>query len=82
MKWVDYDQMKAVPLPDGELSDKIIRIAKKSFLSCKGVGYGRLDMRVDSKENVYVLELNANPGIFYKPNEMGMSDFCLSFDKN
>lgn len=52
--------------PD-DLSDKLKKNIRNAVLACWDVfglkGYARVDMRVDADENVYVLEVNANPCI-------------------
>ncbi len=48
-----------------ELRDKIERIAISVFkvLNCCGSGYARVDLRLDTNEQVKVLEFNPNPDI-------------------
>jgi D-alanine-D-alanine ligase len=52
--------------PD-DLSDRLSRNIRDAVLGCWSTfglkGYARVDMRVDADENVYVLEVNANPCI-------------------
>ncbi|HCM60564.1 MAG TPA: hypothetical protein DIS74_09360 [Bacteroidales bacterium] len=52
--------------PD-DLSDRLSRNIRDAVLACWSTfglkGYARVDMRVDADENVYVLEVNANPCI-------------------
>jgi D-alanine-D-alanine ligase len=39
-------------------------LAKRAFRAVEGTSYGRVDIRMDCPEgNLYVLEVNANPGI-------------------
>ncbi len=46
-----------------ELQTKISEIAKQSFIACGASDYARIDMRVDHNNDVFVLEINANPDI-------------------
>jgi len=50
-----------------DLSHRLMNKIKETTLACWHVfdlrGYARVDMRIDDKENVYVLEVNANPCI-------------------
>lgn len=52
--------------PDN-LSEKLIRNIREAVTGCWDTfglkGYARVDLRVDNDENVYVLEVNANPCI-------------------
>ena len=50
-----------------DLSEKLLKNLKDAVIGCWNIfglkGYARVDMRVDADENVYVLEVNANPCI-------------------
>ena len=41
---------------------------------------GRCDLRVDKTGTPYMLEINANCGIYYPPADYGSADICLSLD--
>lgn len=68
-KWVQntfqYDNSSR-SFPD-DLSDRLINNIRKAAFACWYTfnlkGYARVDIRVDDEENVYVLEVNANPCI-------------------
>ena len=68
-KWVEgsfqYENSKR-NFPD-DISNKLLNNIRSAALGCWHTfglkGYARIDMRVDSDENVYVLEVNANPCI-------------------
>lgn len=51
----------------GDLSDRLLNNIREAVLACWHTfglkGYARVDMRTDAVENVYVLEVNANPCI-------------------
>jgi len=51
----------------GDLSDRLLNNIGEAVLACWHTfglkGYARVDMRTDADENVYVLEVNANPCI-------------------
>ena len=51
----------------GDLSDRLLNNIREAVLACWHTfglkGYARVDMRTDADENVYVLEVNANPCI-------------------
>ena len=68
-KWIEgtfqYENSKR-RFPD-DLSPKLTRNIREAVFGCWNIfglkGYARVDMRVDADENVYVLEVNANPCI-------------------
>ncbi|HEY6063870.1 MAG TPA: SET domain-containing protein-lysine N-methyltransferase [Chitinophagaceae bacterium] len=69
-----------VPCNDPEL-DKQLRLAtEKIFKGFNGVGYARLDFRVNDKNEVYFLEINFTCSVFYKDGYEGSADFVLKYD--
>ncbi|QKF94757.1 putative D-alanine-D-alanine ligase [Fadolivirus algeromassiliense] len=80
LKWVNYDSIQWVRCNDVELNNKIKEMAKKMFVGLDGVGYGRLDIRVDQNNEPYYLEINPNCGIFYPKSCEGSADFILLND--
>lgn len=68
-KWIEgtfqyENSRRAFPV---NLSDRLMNNISDAVMNCWHVfglkGYARVDMRVDADENVYVLEVNANPCI-------------------
>jgi D-alanine-D-alanine ligase len=45
-----------------------------------GVGYGRCDLRVDRDGRPFMLEINANCGLYYPETDAGSADLCLIND--
>ena len=43
-----------------ELQERLRDTAARAFTAVGGIGYGRVDMRMDSAGRIYVLEVNAN----------------------
>jgi D-alanine-D-alanine ligase-like ATP-grasp enzyme len=66
----DSDIYKYAAAPT-EHQEHLKQIARNAFLAVQGSGYGRVDMRTDSHDsmNVFVLEVNANCGVSFDPNE-------------
>ncbi len=66
----------------GRIKEKLETIGLKVFQALKGKDYGRVDVRMDSNENIYVLEYNPNPAI---ANDAGFHKALiaagLSFEK-
>ncbi len=54
--------------------------AARLFVGLKGAGFGRCDFRVDDAGRAFLLEINANCGIYYPPDEPGSADQCLAYD--
>jgi len=71
--WEIYEDETAMPnegnfyeyaLPDESLIEEIKSISWEAYVACKGMGYTRVDVRMDSKTNkMYVLEVNAQCGL-------------------
>lgn len=80
MKWVDYEQMACVPVEDSVLADRLREASSKFFVALHGAGYGRCDLRVDEDGRPWMLEINANCGLYFKLEDAGSADFCLMSD--
>lgn len=77
LKWECWEDMDDVPVEDSRLSRRLRREAARLFLALNGAGYGRCDFRVDRDGVPYLLEINANCGIYYPLDEPGSADLCL-----
>ena len=78
LKWINYDSMSCVPCKDRALAARLQAMSKKIFVALNGSGYGRCDIRMDARGELYLLEINPNCGIFYPPDELGSADFILT----
>lgn len=56
-------------LLDSELENKINEISKAAYVAIGCRDFGRVDLRMDDKNNVYVMEINHPPGMMSDPNE-------------
>jgi len=71
--WETYETESAMPnhedvyryaVPEQSLHPEIERVSKSAYLAVRGTGYGRIDIRTDSKTGkLYVLEVNAQCGL-------------------
>ncbi len=71
--WEIYEEEEAMPneenfyeyaVPDATLIDGIKKISWDAYVACKGTGYTRVDVRMDSAtKKLYVLEVNAQCGL-------------------
>ena len=82
MKWDDSDQLVAEPMDDGPLSELLRDVSARFFVALGGTGFGRCDIRVDRTGRPFMLEINANCGIYYPPASAGGADLCLLHDED
>eukprot|EP00906_Rhabdomonas_costata_P007493 RCo010721 len=81
VKWKDFEGISWQPVEEPSLNTRLREMASKVFLGLRGRGFGRIDVRSDpSGENLYLLEMNPNCGIFYPPGSFGSADMILSLD--
>lgn len=69
-----------IPCNDATLEHELKKAATQIFKSFTGVGYARLDFRVNEKKEVYFLEINFTCSVFYKDGYEGSADYILKHD--
>jgi D-alanine-D-alanine ligase-like ATP-grasp enzyme len=69
-----------LPCTDPVLHKELRTAAEKIFKGFSGVGYARMDFRVNSKGEIYFLEVNFTCSVFYSDGYEGSADFVLKFD--
>lgn len=69
-----------IPCTDSFLSNELQSAAEKIFKGFEGVGYARLDFRVNSNNDVYFLEINFTCSVFYEEGYEGGADYILKYD--
>lgn len=82
IKWdysVPFDFREVI---DAALATRLKADATKLYTALGGTGYGRCDVRVKADGSVHFLEINANPGILYRPEEYGPADYMILYDKD
>lgn len=77
LKWKDYEAMTCVACDDMELAARLKDISRKLFIGLNGAGYGRCDIRMDDKGELFMLEINANCDVAYPPEQSGSADLIL-----
>lgn len=82
VKW-RYD----VPFDFNQVTDpaliaRLHDIAKRMYLAMGVSGYGRCDIRMNDKGELFILEINPNGGIMFKPEEYGPADYMILYDPN
>ncbi len=65
---------------DPELERQLQHAAVQIFQGFGGVGYARLDFRIDAKKEIYFLEINFTCSVFYKDGFEGSADYILKHD--
>ncbi|MCG3135458.1 MAG: D-alanine--D-alanine ligase [Planctomycetes bacterium] len=78
MKWVNFYDMKWLPVADEALAARIMDATAKTFTALRGVSYGRCDLRADRDGRVYVLEINPQCEVFLPDDQFGSADEILS----
>ena len=67
---------------DAPLSARLQDAGRRLYLALGGTGYGRCDVRVKEDGELFVLEINANAGILYRPEEYGPADYMILYDED
>lgn len=81
IKW-NYDvPFDFKQVTDPALISRLHDIARRMYLAMNGVGYGRCDIRMNEKGELFVLEINPNAAIMLKPEEYGPADYMILYDE-
>jgi D-alanine-D-alanine ligase len=82
VKW-NYDApFDFKQVADPEMILRLHDIAIRMYQATGGVGYGRCDIRMNDRGELYILEINPNGGIMFKPEEYGPADYMILYDKD
>jgi len=80
VKW-NYDApFDFKKVTDPQLIARLHDIAKRMYLAIGLSGYGRCDIRMNDKGELFILEINPNGGIMFKPEEYGPADYMILYD--
>jgi D-alanine-D-alanine ligase-like ATP-grasp enzyme len=69
-----------VPCDDPVLDKELRAAAERIFSGFNGVGYARLDFRVNDRNEIYFLEINFTCSVFYTDGFEGSADFIIRYD--
>jgi D-alanine-D-alanine ligase len=69
-----------VPCSDPVLDQRLRNAARKIFLSYGGIGYARIDFRVNEEGALFFLEINFTCSVFYPEGHEGSADYILKYD--
>jgi D-alanine-D-alanine ligase-like ATP-grasp enzyme len=70
-----------VPCEDPSVQTALKRATEQIFKAFGGVGYARLDFRMDAKNDIYFLEINFTCSVFYEDGLEGSADYILKYDE-
>ena len=76
LKWREDESLGVDPL-EPELDARIRRDAIAFYRAVGAEGYARFDVRIPADGVPRFLEINANPGLFYPPDDPGSADAIL-----
>jgi D-alanine-D-alanine ligase len=80
IKW-NYDvPFDFKQVTDPELVARLHDIAKRTYLAMGCAGYGRCDIRMNEKGELFILEINPNPAIMLPPSDYGPADYMILYD--
>lgn len=80
LKTSDLHKECNVPCNNKDLSEKLKDAAAKIFNAFNGVGYARLDFRLNDANELYFLEINFTCSVFYDGGYEGSADYILIND--
>jgi len=78
VKWDEWVHLKQVE--DEVLGTRLKEMTKKMYLAMSGVGYARADVRMNEAGELFMLEINPNNGILYKPEDLDPADIMMEYD--
>jgi D-alanine--D-alanine ligase len=69
-----------IPCKDQVLDEQLRKSAQRIFRSFGGVGYARMDFRLDDEGRLFFLEVNFTCSVFYTDGYEGSADYILKHD--
>lgn len=69
-----------VPVTDAALDQQLRKAAQQIFKGFEGIGYARIDFRMNEKGELFFLEINFTCSVFYCRGYEGSADYILKFD--
>ena len=80
LKTSELHPERNIAVTDEKLDKQLRQAAEKIFKAFKGVGYARLDFRMNSKNELFFLEINFTCSVFYTDGYEGSADYILKID--
>jgi D-alanine-D-alanine ligase-like ATP-grasp enzyme len=69
-----------IAVADTALKNELCTAAQNIFTAFNGVGYARLDFRMNENGKLFFLEINFTCSVFYKDGYEGSADYILKYD--
>lgn len=79
VKWNEFVHLNRVE--NMPLANRLKDMTRRLYLSLNGVGYARTDIRMNEDGQLFMLEINPNSGILYKPEDLGPADIMMEYDE-
>lgn len=70
-----------IPCTEEDLDLALRAAATRIFRGFNGVGYARLDFRVNDQREIFFLEINFTCSVFYADGYEGSADYILKYDE-
>ena len=80
VKWDTSLPFNFKQVTDADLIPRLQDIAIRMFKAIGIMSYGRCDVRVNERGEMFILEINPNPAIMLKPEEFGPADYMILYD--
>ncbi len=80
LKTSDLHPRANVPVRDPALATHLRDAATRVFKAFDGVGYARMDFRLDAAGTLFFLEVNFTCSVFYADGLEGSADYILQYD--
>ena len=80
VKWKEWVYLKQVV--DEQLTTRLKDMTRGLFKAMNGTGYARTDIRMNQAGELFIIEINPNNGILYKPEDLGPADIMMEWDKD
>jgi len=81
VKWDTSLPFNFARVTDPELIPRLQDIGKRMYKAIGAVSYGRCDVRMNERGEMFILEINPNPAIMLRPEEFGPADFMILYDE-
>ncbi len=81
VKWDASLPFNFARVTDPELIPRLQDIGVRMYKAIGAVSYGRCDVRMNERGEMFVLEINPNPAIMLRPEEFGPADFMILYDE-
>lgn len=80
LKWVEYEGLGCRTVADPVLAERLARECGDFFVALGAASFARCDLRVDADGVPFMLEINANCGVYYPHDAYGSADLCITND--